>query len=232
MDRFTRCEHLLGGDALLKLKNSKVIVFGVGGVGSFVCEALARSGVGTIALVDNDCVAKSNINRQIIALSSTVGLPKVEVMAKRIADINPDCEVIPYQCFYTSEKEIDISGFDYVVDAIDTVTSKLVLIEEANRLGIPILSCMGTGNKLDPTMFEITDIQKTSVCPLARVMRRELKVRGIRHLKVLYSKEDPKKPIIPESGGKPVPGSVSFVPPVAGMIIAGEVIKDLTQKRD
>ena len=230
MDKFIRSELLLGHEALLKLKKSKVIVFGVGGVGSFVCEALARCGVGMIALVDNDCVSKSNINRQIIALSSTVGLPKVDVMTQRIRDINPDCKVIPHQCFYTTEREVDISGFDYVVDAIDTVTSKLVLIEEANKLNIPILSCMGTGNKLNPTMFEITDIQKTSVCPLARVMRRDLKARGITHLKVLYSKEEPIKQNFGEINSKPIPGSVSFVPPVAGLIIAGEVIKDLVKK--
>ncbi len=227
MNRFSRSELLIGKDSAIKLKNSKVIVFGVGGVGSFVCEALARSGIGNISIVDGDVVSESNINRQLIALSSTVGKPKVEVMAKRINDINPDCRVIPHLCFYTKEKEIDISGFDYVVDAIDTVTSKLTLIEEANRLSVPIISCMGTGNKLDPTRFEITDITKTSVCPLARIMRRELKMRGINHLKVLYSKEEPLKPVLGDNVERPIPGSVSFVPPVAGMIIAGEVIKDL-----
>ena len=232
MDKFVRSELLLGHDALLKLKNSKVIVFGVGGVGSFVCEALARSGIGAIALVDNDIVSESNINRQLIALTSTIGMSKVEVMAKRILDINPDCEVTPIECFYTKEKEVDISGYDYVIDAIDTVTSKLTLIEEASKLNIPIISSMGTGNKLNPTMFEITDIQKTSVCPLARVMRRELKMRGIRHLKVLYSKEEPIAPKerFSEGSRRQTPGSVSFVPPVAGMIIAGEAIKDLIKK--
>lgn len=227
MDRFSRSELLIGKDSAIKLKNSKVIVFGVGGVGSFVCEALARSGIGTIALVDGDVVSESNINRQLIALSSTIGKPKVEIMAKRIKDINPDCRIIPHLCLYTKEKEVDISGFDYVVDAIDTVTSKLTLIEEANRLSVPIISCMGTGNKLDPTRFEVTDITKTSVCPLARVMRRELKMRGVSHLKVLYSKEEPLKPVFGDNIERPVPGSVSFVPPVAGMIIASEVIKDL-----
>lgn len=224
-----RSELLFGREALLKLKNSKVIVFGVGGVGSFVCEALARSGIGTIALVDSDTVAESNINRQIIALTSTIGIAKVKIMKERISDINPDCRVTPYECFYTKEKEVDISGYDYVVDAIDTVTSKLVLIEEANRLKIPIISSMGTGNKLDPTRFEISDISKTSVCPLARVMRRELKARGISKLKVLYSKEEPLTPkeSPKEASRRQTPGSVSFVPPVAGMIIAGEVIKDL-----
>lgn len=232
MDRFSRSELLLGREALLKLKKSKVIVFGVGGVGSFVCETLARSGVGTIAMVDSDKVCESNINRQIIALSSTIGTPKVKVMAERILDINPQCNVIPYECFYTKEKEIDISGFDYIVDAIDTITSKIVLIEEADRFKIPIISSMGTGNKLDPTRFEISDISKTSVCPLARVMRRELKTRGITHLKVLYSKEEPTKPVksAADASRRQIPGSVSFVPPVAGMIIGGEVIKDLIKK--
>lgn len=232
MDRFSRSELLLGREALLKLKKSKVIVFGVGGVGSFVCETLARSGVGTIAMVDSDKVSESNINRQIIALSSTIGTPKVKVMAERILDINPQCNVIPYECFYTKEKEIDISGFDYIVDAIDTITSKIVLIEEADRFKIPIISSMGTGNKLDPTRFEISDISKTSVCPLARVMRRELKTRGITHLKVLYSKEEPTKPVksVADASRRQIPGSLSFVPPVAGMIIGGEVIKDLIKK--
>lgn len=232
MDRFVRSELLLGREALLKLKNSKVIVFGVGGVGSFVCEALARGGVGTIAMVDSDVVSKSNINRQLIALTSTIGMAKVNVMEKRICEINPDCNVIPYECFYSKEKEVDISGYDYVVDAIDTVTSKLTLIEDAHRLNIPIISSMGTGNKLDPTRFEIADISKTSVCPLARVMRRELKSRGISHLKVLYSKEEPisHQESINDTERRQTPGSVSFVPPVAGMIIAGEIIKDLIKK--
>lgn len=229
MERFERSRILLGDDALLKLKNAKVIVFGIGGVGSYVCEALARSGIGYISLVDNDTVSKSNINRQLVALSSTIGKTKTDVMKSRIFEINPECTVTSIPCFYTKEKEVSIDGFDYVIDAIDTVTSKLALIEEANRLSIPIISCMGTGNKLDPTMFEIADISKTSVCPLARVMRRELKLRGITHLKVLYSKEEPicHKNSVSLNGKHPVPGSVSFVPPVAGMIIAGEVIKDI-----
>ena len=232
MERFERTELLIGSESLGKLKNAKVIVFGIGGVGSFVCEALARGGVGTIALVDNDTVSKSNINRQLIALTSTVGLNKTDVMKERILEINPDCNVTSVPCFYTKEKEVNIEGFDYVVDAIDTVTSKLTLIEEANRLSIPVISCMGTGNKLDPTKFEITDISKTSVCPLARVMRRELKARGINHLKVLYSKEEPISPEnkITEGSRRSIPGSVSFFPPVAGMIIAGEVIKDIISK--
>lgn len=232
MERFERSRILLGNDALLKLKNAKVIVFGVGGVGSYVCEALARGGIGTIALVDNDTVSESNINRQLVALTSTIGHNKTEVMRDRIWEINPVCNVTSIPRFYTKEKEVSIDDYDYVVDAIDTVTSKLTLIEEANRLSIPIISCMGTGNKLDPTRFEIADISKTSVCPLARVMRRELKLRGISHLKVLYSKEEPICPeiSIPENGKRSVPGSVSFVPPVAGMIIAGEVIKDIISK--
>ena len=229
MDRFSRSELLIGKDSLNKLKNSKVIVFGVGGVGSFVCEVLARSGIGSITLVDNDVVSKSNINRQLVAISSTIGKAKVDVMAERIKDINPLCSILPLNCFYTSQKEIDISDYDYIVDAIDTVTSKLTLIEDANRCSVPIISCMGTGNKFDPTKFEVADIFDTSVCPLARVMRRELKSRGIKSLKVLYSKEEPLKPQNAEipDGKRQVPGSMSFVPPVAGMIIAGEVIKDL-----
>lgn len=229
MDRFSRSEMLIGKDAAVKLKNAKVIVFGVGGVGSFVCEALARSGIENLTIVDNDVVSVSNINRQLIALSSTVGRAKVDVMSERIKDINPDAKVFALNRFYTKEKEIDISEYDYIIDAIDTVTSKLTLIEEANKFSIPIISCMGTGNKLDPTKFEISDIYKTSVCPLARVMRRELKIRGIKSLKVLYSKEEPLKPqntALPE-GKRQVPGSVAYVPSVAGMIIAGEVIKDL-----
>lgn len=232
MGRFERTELLLGADSVKKLSDVKVIVFGIGGVGSFVCEALARSGVGTITLVDNDTVSESNINRQLIALTSTIGSNKTDVMKERIYEINPDCNVTSIPCFYTKEKEVSIDGFDYVVDAIDTVTSKLTLIEEANKLSIPIISSMGTGNKLDPTMFEISDISKTSVCPLARVMRKELKNRGIKHLKVLYSKEEPISPTtnLTEGSRRSIPGSVSFVPSVAGLIIAGEVIKDIISK--
>lgn len=232
MDRFTRTELLLGTDALTKLSKANVIVFGTGGVGSYVCEALARGGVGAITIVDNDIVAKSNINRQLVALDSTIGMYKADVMADRIMQINPNCKATPIKCFYTVEREIDLTPYDYIVDAIDTVTSKLTLAEEAERLSIPIISCMGTGNKFDPTLFEITDIFKTSVCPLARVMRRELKARGIKKLKVLYSKEEPAKPAecLNENPAKrQTPGSLSFVPPVAGMIIAGEVIKDLVK---
>jgi tRNA A37 threonylcarbamoyladenosine dehydratase len=225
MDRFERTQNLIGKDNLEKLKGKSIIIFGIGGVGSFVCEAIARCGIGKIALVDGDAVSKSNINRQIIALSSTIGRPKTSVMAERIKDINPDCQITEFNTFYSSEKDIDLSEYDYIIDAIDTVTSKLILICEANRLNIPIISCMGTGNKLDASKFEITDISKTSVCPLAKVMRRELKARGIYHLKVLYSKEEPKRA---EGIENPrVPSSISFVPPVAGMLIAGETVRDL-----
>ena len=225
MDRFERTQNLIGIDNLEKLKKKSVIVFGIGGVGSFASEALARCGIGKIALVDGDTVAKSNINRQIIALSSTIGKPKTSVMAERIRDINPYCIITEFNIFYNSANDIDLSEYDYIIDAIDTVTSKLILICEANRLGIPIISCMGTGNKLDASRFEITDISKTSVCPLAKVMRRELKARGIYHLKVLYSKEEPKR--AKDSGDKRIPSSISFVPPVAGMLIAGETVRDL-----
>lgn len=229
MNEFSRTELLIGKFAADKLKDSRIIVFGVGGVGSFVCEALARSGIGEIAVVDNDTVSETNINRQLIALHSTVGMPKVDVMAERIHDISPSCSVTAYDKFYMQPGDIDISRYDFIVDAIDTVSAKLNLIEDAQRHSVPIISCMGTGNKLDPTMFEITDIYKTSVCPLARVMRRELKARGIKHLRVLYSKEEPIKPGFSDEkvSKRQVPGSMPFVPPVAGMIIAGEVVKTL-----
>ena len=225
MNRFERTQNLIGKDSLEKLKSKNIIIFGIGGVGSFVSEAAARCGIGKIALVDGDVVSKSNINRQIVALTSTIGIPKTSVMAERIRDINPNCSVTEFNTFYCSENDIDLSGYDYIIDAIDTVTSKLILICEANRLHIPIISCMGTGNKLDASRFEISDISKTSVCPLAKVMRRELKSRGIYHLKVLYSKEAPKRA---NGGENPrIPASISFVPPVAGMLIAGEMIRDL-----
>ncbi|MDD6214404.1 MAG: tRNA threonylcarbamoyladenosine dehydratase [Firmicutes bacterium] len=230
MNRFIRTEIIIGKAACERLSSAKVIVFGVGGVGSFVCEGLARAGIGEITLVDNDTVSESNINRQLVALTSTIGKYKTEIMADRIHDINPECCVKAFTTFYTKEKEVNISGYNYVIDAIDTVSSKLVLIEEAQRLNIPIISCMGTGNKLDPTKFKISDIYKTSVCPLARVMRRELHARNIKRLKVLYSTENAIKPkkIAKENPTKrQTPGSISFVPSVAGMIIAGEVIKDL-----
>lgn len=225
MSIFERTENLIGKDNLELLKGKSIIIFGIGGVGSFAAEAAARSGIGNITLVDGDVVSESNINRQLIALSSTVGMPKAAVMAERIRDINPECNVKALECFYTKDKEIDLDGFDYIIDAIDTVTSKLTLISEADRLGIPIISCMGTGNKLDASRFEISDISKTSVCPLAKVIRRELKARDIKHLKVLYSKEEPKRAKSGENAR--IPASISFVPPVAGMLIAGEMIRDM-----
>ena len=230
-EKFSRTEMLVGADALQKLNNSRVAVFGVGGVGGYVAESLARAGVGAIDLIDNDVVSESNINRQIIALTSTVGELKTEVMRQRILDINGDCQVRCIDKFVLPETigEFDFSDYDYVVDAIDTVSGKLAIIEKAYSENIPVISSMGTGNKLDPTKFEVTDINKTSVCPLSRVMRYELKKRGVKKLKVLYSKEDPIRPANEQKNelGKAVPGSISFVPSVAGFIIGGEVIKDL-----
>lgn len=230
-DRFYRTQMLIGEDNLDKLKNCRVAVFGVGGVGGYVAEALARSGVGTIDIIDNDTVSLSNINRQIIALTSTVGRLKTQVMKQRILDINPGAIVNEFNTFVLPENidGFDFSVYDYVVDAIDTVSGKLAIIEKAYNNNIPIISSMGTGNKLDPTKFEIADIYKTSVCPLARVMRYELKKRGVKKLKVLYSKQEPIKLQNPELNekGKAVPGSISFVPSVAGLIIGGEVIRDL-----
>lgn len=230
-DIFKRTEMLLGSDAIKRLGASAVAVFGAGGVGGAAIEALARGGVGRIDIIDNDTVSQSNINRQIIATHSTVGMLKTEAAKKRILEINPECEVNIFNTFILPENidGFDFSPYNYVIDAIDTVSGKIAIIERCNKEKIPMISSMGTGNKLDPTLFEITDIYKTSVCPLARVMRTEMKKRGIKKLKVLYSKEEPLKPLISETTerGKAVPGSVSFVPPVAGMIIAGEVIKDL-----
>lgn len=229
---FSRTQLLLGDKAIQKLQDAAVAVFGIGGVGSFVTEVLARAGVGSLIIVDSDTVELSNLNRQIIALHSTVGRPKVDVMAERILDINPACHVEKRRCFFTPETagEFDFSKYSYIVDAVDTVTAKLELIVRAKQAGIPIISAMGAGNKLDPTRFEVADISKTSVCPLARVMRRELRARGIEHLKVVYSKEPPRITHAPAgpSPEKCPPGSVPFVPPVAGMILAGEVIRDLT----
>ena len=228
---FSRTEMLIGFDALSKLKESRVAVFGIGGVGGYVAEALVRAGVGKIELIDNDTVSQSNLNRQIIAIHSTIGKMKTQVMRERLLDINPKLEVTVQEKFVLPDNidEFDFSAYDYVVDAIDTVSGKLAIIEKAYSLGIPVISSMGTGNKLDPTKFEITDINKTSVCPLARVMRYELKKRGVKKLKVLYSKEEPTKPTVQETTekGKAVPGSISFVPSVAGLIIASQVIKDL-----
>lgn len=228
---FSRTEMLIGKTATQKLQNSRVAVFGVGGVGGYVAEALARCGVGMIDLIDNDRISESNINRQIIALSSTVGMIKTEVMKSRILDINSAAEVNTFNLFVLPENidSLDLTVYDYIVDAIDTVSGKLAIIEKAYCLGIPVISSMGTGNKLDPTKFEITDIYKTSVCPLARVMRYELKKRGVKKLKVLYSKEEPFKTqtTADGTGKRAVPGSISFVPSVAGLIIGGEVVKDL-----
>ena len=225
---FSKAELLLGKDKLEKLKNARVAVFGIGGVGSFAAEAIARGGVGHIALIDGDVVSMTNINRQLIALHSTVGREKTAVMAERIHDICPETEVAEYPVNYTAENRdlIDFASYDYIVDAIDMVTSKLLLIEEAKKAGTEVISCMGTGNKFDPTRFEVADISKTSVCPLAKVMRKELKDRGIKGVKVVYSKEIPMKPAdSDETARRQTPGSLSFVPPVAGMILAGEVIK-------
>ncbi|MBQ7923756.1 MAG: tRNA threonylcarbamoyladenosine dehydratase [Clostridia bacterium] len=228
MEEFSRTEMLIGADALEKLKNARVAVFGVGGVGGYVIEALARAGVGMIDIIDNDTVSKSNINRQIIALHSTVGRKKTEVMAERIKDINPDVKVTVYNLFFLPDTPFDFSCYDYVVDAIDTVSGKLSIIERATAAKTPVISSMGTGNKLGTQAFEVADVTKTSVCPLARVMRRELKKRGVEHVKVVYSKEEPRKAKTAENNGeKPVPASISFVPPMAGLTIAGEVIKDL-----
>ncbi len=247
LNAFSRAELLIGEMGINHLKHKKVAVFGVGGVGSFTVEALARTGVGTFYLYDDDKVCLTNINRQLIATRRSVGRVKVDVMKERILDINPDAVVHANRCFFGAETadEIPYEDLDYIVDAIDTVSSKLLLVEKAAEHGVPIISSMGAGNKLDPTQFEVTDIYKTSVCPLARVMRRELKNRGIKGLKVVYSKEPAMKPIeTPDSSCKTncicpkdvqrncstrrqVPGSIAFVPSVAGLIVGGEVVKDL-----
>ena len=240
MNEFSRTELLIGQAALEKLQNSRVAIFGVGGVGGYVCEALVRSGVGHFDLIDNDTVSLTNINRQIIALQSTIGKLKVDVMKERMLDINPDVDVSVHPCFYLPETadQFDFSNYDYVVDAIDTVTGKIEIIVQADAHQVPVISSMGAGNKLNPAMMEVSDIYKTSVCPLARVMRRELKKRHIKHCKVVYSKE---KAIQPSQASlekyvadseenftkKSIPGSTAFVPSVAGLILASEVIKDL-----
>ena len=229
---FSRTALLLGDEALARLKKARIAVFGVGGVGGYAVEALARSGVGALDLIDNDTVAQSNINRQIIALNSTVGQYKADAAAKRVLDINPECDVRAVKVFYMPETadEFDFTRYDYIIDAIDTVTGKLALARQAQDAGTPIISCMGAGNKLDPTAFEVADIYDTSICPLARIMRKECRARGIKRLKVVYSKEMPAsqvKKIEEQTVRRDTPGSVSFVPPVAGLIIAGEVIKDL-----
>ena len=227
-NQFERTALLLGKASVEKLAEKRVAVFGVGGVGGFVCEGLVRAGIGAIDIVDKDTVALSNINRQLIALHSTVGKNKVDVLEERLKDINKNLIIKKYKCFFLPEtsETFDFREYDYVVDAIDTVTGKIELILKAKEAGVPIISAMGAGNKLDPTAFLVSDIYKTSVCPLARVMRRELKKRGVEKLKVVYSKEEPIKPQF-EEGEEVVPGSVSFVPPVVGLIIAGEIVKDL-----
>ena len=249
LDQFSRTQLIFGKEAMDKLKGARVAVFGVGGVGGYTVEALARSGVGAIDIIDDDKVCLTNINRQIIATRKTVGKYKVDVAKERVEEINPDCKVTAFKTFYMPETadQFDFTQYDYVVDAIDTVTGKIALIENAKKAGTPIISSMGAGNKVDPTAFEVTDIYKTSVCPLARVMRYELKRRGIKKLKVVYSKEKPIPPVddmdiscrqhcICPPGTerkctqrRQVPGSTAFVPSVAGLIIAGEVIKDITQ---
>lgn len=249
LNQFSRTELLLGKEAMEKLAASRVAVFGIGGVGGYTVEALVRSGIGAVDLIDDDKVCLTNINRQIYATRKTVGVYKVDVAAERIAEINPDVKVTAFKTFYSPETSslFDFKNYDYVVDAIDTVTGKIELVMNAEKSGTPIISSMGAGNKLDPTAFEVADIYKTSVCPLARVMRSELKKRGIKKLKVVYSKEKPITPIDDMSisckehcicppgtqrkctARRQVPGSNAFVPSVAGLIIAGEVIKDITQ---
>lgn len=230
-EKFSRTELLLGTEAMEKLKNAHVCIFGIGGVGGFVAEALARSGVGSLTLVDNDTVSTSNINRQIFALSSTVGMMKTDAAKKRLTDINPEIEITECNMFYLPDvaDAFDLTRFDYVVDAIDTVTAKIYLAVKCEELNIPLISSMGTGNKLDPTAFEVTDIYKTSVCPLARVMRTELKKRDVKKLKVVYSKEQPQNAVADSSNGRHAPGSCAFVPAVAGLILASEIIKDLAK---
>ena len=231
INQFSRTELIFGEEALEKLANARVSVFGVGGVGGYAVEALARSGVGALDIIDNDTVALSNINRQIIALHSTIGEYKVDAAAKRILDINPNIKLKAYKTFFTPETAdtFDFSEYDYVIDAIDTVVGKIELVMKAQAAGTPIICSMGAGNKIDPTKFQVADIYKTSVCPLARVMRYELKKRRVKHLKCVFSTEEPITPRQSEeiSGKRQTPGSCAFVPSVAGLIIAGEVIKDI-----
>ncbi len=218
---------LIGKEAMERLAGARVALFGVGGVGAAVAEGLARGGVGAIYLIDNDTVSVTNINRQLCALDSTVGMPKVEAVASRLLDINPNIKLEKMRMFFLPDTELDLSVYDYIVDAIDTVSAKVEIAKRAKEAGVPVISCMGTGNKLDPTMLTVTDLSKTSVCPLARVMRRELKARGITHLKVVYSTEEPRRCIVPDDNGKHPPASISFVPTAAGFIAAGEVIRDI-----
>ena len=228
---FSRFELLIGEEKLQQLQNSHVLVFGVGGVGGYVVEALVRSGIGHITIVDNDEVSLTNLNRQIIATRETIGKKKVEVMKERILSINPDCLVTGLEMFYLPENAdtIDLTKYDYVVDAIDTITSKIELAMRCEKLNVPLISSMGTGNKLNPAMLEVSDIYKTSVCPLAKVMRRELKKRRVKHLKVVYSQELPMKPFASDeiTHKRAIPGSTAFVPSSAGLLIASEVVKDL-----
>ena len=248
-NQYSRTQLLLGAEAMEKLKGARVAVFGIGGVGGYVCEGLVRSGVGAFDLVDDDKVCLTNLNRQIIATRKTVGKYKVDVMRERMLEINPDCDVRVHKCFYLPETaaEFNFSDYDYVVDAVDTVTAKVTLVLEAQKAGVPIISCMGAGNKLDPSRFRVADIYKTQGCPLARVMRTALRKRGVKKLKVVYSDEIPTRPIkdmsiscrshcICPPGAKhkcterrDIPGSTAFVPSVAGLIIAGEVVKDLSR---
>lgn len=247
LNEFSRTELLLGSAAMEKLKSSRVAVFGLGGVGSFAAEALVRSGIGAFDLIDDDIICVTNINRQLLATHKTIGQKKVDAMKNRILEINPSCAVRIHECFYAADNAdgFPLAEYDYIIDAIDTVTCKLLLVERAKQADVPIISCMGAGNKLDPTKFEVADISKTSICPLARIMRKELRRRGIKSLKVVYSKEDITEPMETEelsckyncvcppgttrscSSRRQVPGSISFVPPVAGFILASEVIKDL-----
>ena len=234
-EQFLRTEMLLGSEAIGRLQNARVAVFGLGGVGGYVVEALARSGVGSLDLIDSDSVSMSNLNRQILATHSTIGMLKVDAARKRVLDINSDCQVKTYPIFYTSETadSFDFTQYDYIVDAIDTVTGKLALVERAIAADRPIICCMGTGNKLDASAFQVADISKTTMCPLARVMRKELGKRGIRHLKVVYSQEEALTPTGWEEeaaalGKRQIPGSVAFVPGAAGLLLAGEVVRDLT----
>ncbi|MBE6901224.1 MAG: tRNA threonylcarbamoyladenosine dehydratase [Ruminococcaceae bacterium] len=232
--RFSRTERIFGKDGMEKLRNSRVAVFGVGGVGSYIAEGLARSGVGHIHLIDSDDVDITNLNRQLEALSDTVGQPKAEAMKQRILQINPECDVVVHDCFFLPENsaEFDFTQYDYIADAVDTVTAKIELVMKAQKEGAPIISSMGTGNKLCPSMLEVSDIYKTSVCPLARVMRQELKKRGVKRLKVVYSKEEPIKaqPSEEDAHRRSIPASAVFVPGTAGLIIASEIVKDLTKR--
>lgn len=234
--QFSRTELLLGSDAMERLYTARIAVFGIGGVGGYAVEALARSGIGTLDLFDHDTVSLTNLNRQIIATHATVGMPKVEAARQRILAINPCAIVNAHQVFYTPDTadQFDFSRYDYVIDAIDTVTGKLCIIQNAVAAGVPVISCMGTGNKLDASALQVTDISKTTFCPLARIMRKELRKRGIEHLKVVYSTEEALTPVGAEEeaaalGKRTIPGSTAFVPGAAGLILAGEVIRDLTK---